>query len=621
MEDRGMGFISPTDGGDDVFVHRTMLVDGRSLVAGAPVMFEMGFDEKKGKKIAVKCSGAVNLDGAAGHGAPMGGGGPPMGGGFQPSMGMGQPQQGFQQPMMQQQSAPAPDASMQSPPESESLFISGLPPDMTEDRLRQIMSQYGSVQACTVMPPTGMPDCCALVRFADVAGAKWIVQNLNGNMPLGLSTPISVNFALPLDGAPAPSPAPAPQMGGMGGQQAPAMGGGFGGGGGAAEGNSNLFVAGLPQDIQEDRLRQIFAQYGGVASVKVLPSNGKDCAALVRMADETIAKWLVDNLHGNMPLGLSQPISVRFKKQDGFGGGGGGGGFPGGGGGFGGGAPPMQAMQMQGQPQQNPPPGERQATQGTVKTWLDDKGIGFIKPDSGGDDAFCHRNEITDGRALMQGARVNFELGFDAARGKRVAYKVTGGIADGGAPGGKGGGGMPGAAPGGMSDNLFVAGLPLDMTEDRLRQIFGQYGAVNSCKVLPSSGKQDLAALVRMLDPNQATWIVANLNGNIPLGLAGPLTVRHAQGKGKGKDDEKGFGKGGGGGFGKGGFGDQGQNFSSPYGQMAAAPQPQATSPGQFGLGEALAGLVGAPAPAQAAPMGFGDAPAMAPAAAAPGQL
>merc|ERR1740130_1095395 len=147
MEDRGMGFISPTDGGDDVFVHRTMLVDGRSLVAGAPVMFEMGFDEKKGKKIAVKCSGAVNLDGAAGHGAPMGGGGPPMGGGFQPSMGMGQPQQGgFAQPMMQQQSAPAPDASMQSPPESESLFISGLPPDMTEDRLRQIMSQYGSVR-------------------------------------------------------------------------------------------------------------------------------------------------------------------------------------------------------------------------------------------------------------------------------------------------------------------------------------------------------------------------------------------------------------------------------------------------------------------------------------------
>merc|ERR1719181_2646655 len=98
--------------------------------------------------------------------------------------------------------APAPGGDIQNPPESESLFISGLPPDMTEERLRQIMSQYGSVVACTVMPPAGMPDCCALVRFADVAGAKWIVQNLNGNMPLGLSTPISVNFALPLDGAP-----------------------------------------------------------------------------------------------------------------------------------------------------------------------------------------------------------------------------------------------------------------------------------------------------------------------------------------------------------------------------------------------------------------------------------
>lgn len=52
IEARGMGFITPADGSPDVFVHRSNLVDGDSLVVGAEVLFESGFDQQKGKPIA-----------------------------------------------------------------------------------------------------------------------------------------------------------------------------------------------------------------------------------------------------------------------------------------------------------------------------------------------------------------------------------------------------------------------------------------------------------------------------------------------------------------------------------------------------------------------------------------
>ena len=52
IETRGMGFITPADGSPDVFVHRSNLVDGDSLVVGAEVLFESGFDQQKGKPIA-----------------------------------------------------------------------------------------------------------------------------------------------------------------------------------------------------------------------------------------------------------------------------------------------------------------------------------------------------------------------------------------------------------------------------------------------------------------------------------------------------------------------------------------------------------------------------------------
>ena len=57
---KGFGFITPADGGEDVFVHQTAIyAQGfRSLAEGESVEFDLGEDEKrKGKKFATNVTG------------------------------------------------------------------------------------------------------------------------------------------------------------------------------------------------------------------------------------------------------------------------------------------------------------------------------------------------------------------------------------------------------------------------------------------------------------------------------------------------------------------------------------------------------------------------------------
>ena len=63
---------------------------------------------------------------------------------------------------------------------------------------------------------------------------------------------------------------------------------------------------------------------------------------------------------------------------------------------------------------------------GTACRW-DDQGFGFIKPDDGGVDLFCHVSSITDGSCLQDGARVQFVKVYDEEKAKERAEQVTGG--------------------------------------------------------------------------------------------------------------------------------------------------------------------------------------------------
>ena len=74
---------------------------------------------------------------------------------------------------------------------------------------------------------------------------------------------------------------------------------------------------------------------------------------------------------------------------------------------------------------------------GIACRWTE-RGFGFIKPDDGGEDLFCHFSAIEDGNALAEGATVEYVKIFDDRRGKERVEQVTGGTTEDRA----GGGGM-----------------------------------------------------------------------------------------------------------------------------------------------------------------------------------
>lgn len=55
-QDKGFGFITPDDGGQDVFVHISAVGYGEALKDGQKVRFEVGQDRKTGKSKAENVS-------------------------------------------------------------------------------------------------------------------------------------------------------------------------------------------------------------------------------------------------------------------------------------------------------------------------------------------------------------------------------------------------------------------------------------------------------------------------------------------------------------------------------------------------------------------------------------
>mmetsp|Transcript_36975 Transcript_36975/g.85410 ORF Transcript_36975/g.85410 Transcript_36975/m.85410 type:complete len:187 (+) Transcript_36975:196-756(+) len=70
--------------------------------------------------------------------------------------------------------------------------------------------------------------------------------------------------------------------------------------------------------------------------------------------------------------------------------------------------------------------GDTGMEKGIACRW-NDRGFGFIKPNKGGDDVFCHVSAITDGNCLREGDEVEFKSVYDERKGKERAERVIGG--------------------------------------------------------------------------------------------------------------------------------------------------------------------------------------------------
>jgi len=239
---------------------------------------------------------------------------------------------------------------MQQPPPSERVYMTGLPDGVDQAKLLQIFGAYG-----TIKDSAQISSSAAIMKFATVDEATWFVNNLNGNMPEGLTSPVTVQFARPpRTSRPAITTSP---MGGIGGGFMPVNRGitktshsGFGSlsagpygskpttgkgmgsqakaystssirllkaglessaalpggqtGSGQRPETQQLYISGLPPDTKDLDLHDLFGPFGAIPfrGVKAMLGPNGQCTGIgfVDYLDEACAARAVEVLNGTV---------------------------------------------------------------------------------------------------------------------------------------------------------------------------------------------------------------------------------------------------------------------------------------------------------------------------------
>lgn len=215
---------------------------------------------------------------------------------------------------------------------------------MNEDLLREIFSYYGTVVSTRLMNHGDV--CSALVRMATTEMAIWMVQNVDGNIPQGLNTPIAVKFAnTKKDAMPAFAPAPVPssvrsnRFSPYDGKETLKVDGrdavkiedpeivqaltcvaaalGFGKHQVQDGDPTNLYVKNLPGDADQLYLYKVFAPFGAVQSVHAKQSEDKSWAiGFVKFTNVEDAQKAIMGVDGVvLPDGSVLSVAVKASSK------------------------------------------------------------------------------------------------------------------------------------------------------------------------------------------------------------------------------------------------------------------------------------------------------------------
>jgi RNA recognition motif-containing protein len=116
--------------------------------------------------------------------------------------------------------------------------------------------------------------------------------------------------------------------------------------------------------------------------------------------------------------------------------------------------------------------------------------------------------------------------------------------------------------------NIYVGNLSWSMTDDDLNNLFSQYGAVSSAKILKekNTGRSKGFGFVEMEDDDAAKTAIATLNESEVQGRKLIVNESQPRPEGSGYKKSGGGGYGGGGGRSGGGYGGGGRSGGGGYG-------------------------------------------------------
>mmetsp|Transcript_112432 Transcript_112432/g.350390 ORF Transcript_112432/g.350390 Transcript_112432/m.350390 type:complete len:288 (+) Transcript_112432:44-907(+) len=233
------------------------------------------------------------------------------------------------------------------PMQGERIYIKGLPPGMTDDAVHQIFAAYGTVNDSKVLVANGKSSdgqgqSVAIVRMGTVTEAAWLVENVHGNIPQGLVSPVEITFASSSRSPQAASNTrSSPYKGGCAPVQAgsygtvPALpppvmpqvhGGGKGGPGSdslvpnmrlmmqQSGPNATLYIKGLPMGADDLYLYKAFAPFGCVLSAKAIAKDSY-VIGFVHYASEDQAQGAIASLNGlTLNDGATLQVAVKTAK-------------------------------------------------------------------------------------------------------------------------------------------------------------------------------------------------------------------------------------------------------------------------------------------------------------------
>eukprot|EP00930_Biecheleria_cincta_P033469 TRINITY_DN23199_c0_g1_i1.p1 TRINITY_DN23199_c0_g1~~TRINITY_DN23199_c0_g1_i1.p1 ORF type:complete len:422 (+),score=84.24 TRINITY_DN23199_c0_g1_i1:55-1266(+) len=253
----------------------------------------------------------------------------------------------------------------------DQIWVGGLPEETDQEFLKAIFSAYGEIVWCKVFPADGGGKAKALIQFADHTDAEFCANNLNGNIPEGLTQSIKCRLA-PRNGGSGggggggggggKGPGALPQAllqtlvqglgkaGGKGGGKnnsgpypmqavlALAAGKGFGGQRGAAgmvkgaikggvikpmkwgsKPECSVFIRNLPSDTTNEHLYELFSYFGAIPPGGVLAQKKDDnCSGVgfVDFIEEECAQRAIDALNGlPTPEGQFLFVTLKYPKK------------------------------------------------------------------------------------------------------------------------------------------------------------------------------------------------------------------------------------------------------------------------------------------------------------------
>mmetsp|Transcript_109283 Transcript_109283/g.309143 ORF Transcript_109283/g.309143 Transcript_109283/m.309143 type:complete len:654 (-) Transcript_109283:114-2075(-) len=432
------------------------------------------------------------------------------------------------------------------------LYIAGVPKTTDDATFKQLFAPFGTIQS-TKLCQGKFPEKFGFVRYSTAEEAQTAINSLN-NFEFG-GKRLQVKLANEKDrsgnssGSSGNGPAN-PQYVVTNTGIATLVNAE------ATPPSSNLYIRGLPALITEETLLEVFGAYGVVKQTRVLDKSGVsgDSVAMVRMSTQEEATWIVNNLNGNIPQGLTNPVMVKFAD------------------------PPELRAQRQNQTAGNPPPVASLAVDpfngpigsaSPALSWsapVDAQSANIYVaglPETTDEATFRKLFEgfgnilsvkLCQGRFPEKYGFVKFsapeegQLAINTMNNfkfgaRRLQVKVANEKRDGsGDDGDWGGGGVAGISLDSMrdtpTDSLFITGLPKDLTDQFLRDILGAYAVIVETRVLAQSDATGSMAVVRLGTVEEAVWMMTHLNGNIPQGLETPLSLRYyKQSSGPAKQD------------------------------------------------------------------------------------